>query len=262
MLNANDVSTPMSPSNVPVLLDGTSLTDAIEYRSVVGALQYLSLTRPDIAFTINKLSQFMHRPTTEHWSATKRLLRYLHGTIMHGLHLRKDSPLSLHAFSDANWVDNVDDRSTSAYVIFMGSNAISWSSKKQRSVARSSTEAEYQAVASTAAKLAWIQSLVHELGVTTNTSPTIYCDNVGTTYLCVNPVFYSRMKHIAIDFHFVRDKVQRDQLHVSHVTSNDQLADTLTKPLSRQRLHDLRTKIGILSRNSIMRGHNKESQQE
>ena len=115
-------------------------------------------------------------------------------------------------------------------------------------------------VASTAAKLTWIQSLLHELGVIPMATPTIYCDNVGTIYPCVNLVFHSRMKHIAIDFHFVRDKVQNGQLWVSHVNSKDQLADTLTNSLSRQRLQDLRVKIGVLSGNFILRGHIRESQ--
>ena len=260
MSHAKDVTSPMSPNQVPFLHDGTSLTNATTYRSIVGGLQYLSLTRPDVAFAVNKLSQFMHCPMTGHWSAVKRLLRYLHGTLNHGLYFRKSSPLSLHAFSDADWAGNIDDRtSTSAYVVFLGSNAISWSSKKQKSVARSSTEAEYRVVASTTSEIAWIQSLLQELAISPTSTPTIYCDNVGTTYLCANPVFHSRMKHIAIDFHFVREKVQNGSLRVSHVSSNDQLADALTKPLPHLRLNGLRIKIGVHSLNSILRGHNRES---
>ncbi|KAL6350161.1 hypothetical protein AAG906_004100 [Vitis piasezkii] len=141
------------------------LKDPTEYRTIVGSLQYLLITRPDIAFAVNKLSQYMHQPTIEHWILVKRLLRYLCGSSSDGIQLYHDSslslhafidagPLSLHAFSDSDYVGNKDDfTSTSAYVVYIGRNPISWSSKKQRIVARSSTEAEYRSVAATAAEL-------------------------------------------------------------------------------------------------------------
>lgn len=144
MLGAKEASTPMSNSAALSLHNASSSTDAAEYRSIVGALQYLSHTRPDICFAINKLSQFMHRPTETHLTAVKRVLRYLKQTIHHGLLLRRGQSLSLTAFSDFDWAGNVDDRSsTSAYITYLGGCPISWSSKKQRTVARSSTEAEY-----------------------------------------------------------------------------------------------------------------------
>jgi hypothetical protein len=143
MEGAQKVGTPLTTTSSLVLKDGSPPANATKYRSVIGALQYLNLTRPDISFTVNKLSQFMHCPTKSHWIATKCLLRYLKGTIFHDLHLRRHRNPSLHALSDADWAGNLDDRtSTTAYVIFLGNNPISWSSRKQRSVARSSTEAE------------------------------------------------------------------------------------------------------------------------
>ncbi|KAE8733511.1 Nucleotide-sugar transporter family protein isoform 1 [Hibiscus syriacus] len=224
------------------------------------SLQYLSLTRPDIAYVVNKLSQYMHRPTTEHWNAVKRLLRYLCGTIDHGIMLHCQSPLALHAYSDADWAINKDDfTSTSAYIVYIGRNSISWSSKKQRTVARSSTKAEYRSVASTAAEVRLITSLLSELGFSSSQQPVIYCDNVGATNLCSNPVFHYRMKHVALDFHFIREQVQDGILRVTHVSSMDQLADALTKPLPRTRFHDLLNKIGLTSRCSNLRGHNRES---
>ncbi|KAK0573554.1 hypothetical protein LWI29_009785 [Acer saccharum] len=259
MLDSKPVTTPLPTDRELKLLDGTSLTDVTEFRQVIGALQYLSFTRPDIAFAVNKLAQFMHHPTTGHWAIAKRLLRYLHGTISHGLVVRRDSPLLLHAFSDADWAGNQDDRtSTSAYVVFLGSNAISWCSRKQRSVARSSTEAEYRAVATTASEVIWLTSLLRELMIPMAGPPTIYCDNIGATYLCSNPVFHSRMKHIAIDFHFVREKVQSNQLRISHVSSADQLADSLTKPLSRTRFCLLRSKISVSEMPTVLWGRVKE----
>ena len=173
--------------------------------------------------------------------------------------VRRDSPVLLHAFSDADWAGNQDDRtSTSAYVVFLGSNAISWCSRKQRSVARSSTEAEYRVVATTASEVIWLTSLLRELMIPMAGPPTIYCDNIGATYLCSNPIFHSRMKHIAIDFHFVREKVQSNQLCISHVSSADQLADSLTKPLSRTRFCLLRSKISVSEMPTVLRGRVKD----
>ena len=246
MFNAKPVSTPMSPTPKLSLFSGTVLDDATEYRTVLCSLQYLAFTRPDIAFAVNRLSQFMHRPTDVHWQAVKRVLRYLVGTLSHGIFLRSDNPLSVHAFSDADWGGDTDGYvSTNAYVIYLGGSPISWSSKKQRGVARSSTEAEYRAVANTASELRWICSLLSELGVKLPTAPVIYCDNVGATYLCANPVFHSRMKHIALDYHFVRGYIHSGALRVSHVSTKDQLADALTKPLSRTRFIEINNKIGV-----------------
>ncbi|CAL2268722.1 unnamed protein product [Prunus armeniaca] len=255
MEGAKDVSTPLSTTTTLVLNDGATPTDATLFRSLISGLQYLSLTRPDIAFAVNKLSQFMYWPSELHWTALKCLLRYLKGTIYHGLHLHRNTTLSLslHAFSDADWAGNPDDRtSTTAYTIFLGGNLISWSSRKQHFVARSSTEAEYRAVACTAAELSWLQNLLHELGVLLPSPPVIACDNIGATFLCANPVLHSHMKHIAIDLHFVRDLVTQDLFKVAHVSTIDQLADVLTKPLSRQHFHLLRSKIGVTDGGSIL----------
>ena len=184
MTTANPVSSPMMPTDRLQLTSGSALQDGLEYRMVVGSLQYLHFTRPDVSFAVNKRSQFMHRPTYVHWQAAKRVLRNLAGTRDRGILLRSNTTLSLHAFSDADWAGNRDDyTSTSAYIVYLGSNPVVWSSKKQKTVARSSTEAEYRSVAATAAEIQWIVSLVRELGVQSNT-PVIYCDNVGATYLC------------------------------------------------------------------------------
>ena len=256
MQDAKTVLTPIPTSPTLMLNSGSSLFDPTEYRQVVGSLQYLLITRPDIAFAVNKLSQYMHCPTTEHWSFVKRLLRYLVGTIDDGLQLYKDFNISLHAFSDslqafsdADWAGDKDTFcSTNAYVVYLGKNPISWSSKKQRTVARSSTEAEYLSVANTRAELNFICYLLNDLGISLPSCPVIYCDNIGATQLCSNPIFHSRMKHVAIDFHFIWDQVQNGALRVAHVSSEDQLADALTKPLPRQRFLQLKHKIGLHSR--------------
>lgn len=171
--------------------------------------------KPDIALSVNKLAQFMQRPIATHLATLKRLLRYLKGTIFHGLMLQTPTSSSLIAYSDADCAENKDDfTSTSAHLVYYGSSLISWKSSKQRAIARSSTEAEYRALANSTTELSWVQSLLTELGVTTSTAPSLFCDNLSATYLTHNPVYHSRMKHISIDIHFVRDLVQQGKLKV------------------------------------------------
>ena len=246
MTNAKPVTTPMATTPKLTLTSGTKLSDPSKYRQLLGSLQYLQFTRLDIAFAVNRLSQFMHQPTEDHWQAAKRILQYLAGTVTHGIYFSKNNKLLLHAYSDADWAGDSDDYvSTNSYIVYLGKHPISWTAKKHNGVARSSTEAEYRAVANTAAELTWICNILTELGISIPCPPVVFCDNVGATFLCANPVFHSRMKQIAIDYHFVRGQVQRGALRVTHVNTRDQYADALTKPLSRARFLKLRDKIGV-----------------
>jgi hypothetical protein len=255
MSGAKSTTTPLCMTTPLKLNDGSAPADSKMFRTMVGALQYITLTRPDLSFAINKLSQFMHQPTQVHLQQLKRVLRYLKFTINHSLKLTKPTHLKLQAFTDADWGGNYDDKtSTSAYIIYFGGNPVSWLSKRQKTVARSSTEAEYRSAANTSAEIMWLSNLLGELGVPSQI-PTLVCDNIGTTYLCSNPVFHSRMKHIALDYHFVRQQVQNGKLIVSHISTKDQLADILTKPLHRTRFSLLRDKIGVIDGDPNLRRH-------
>lgn len=257
MEGAKPSPTPLSSTAVLQLHDGTSSTDATEFRRIIGGLQYLNLTRPDLSYCINKLSQFMHKPTSLHLQHLKRILRYIKLTINHGLMLHKTAANNLLAYSDADWGGNNDDRtSTSAYIIFFGGNPISWLSRKQRTVARSSTEAEYRAVATATTEIMWLQNLLHELRIPIHDPPRLLCDNVGAIYLCSNPVLHSRMKYISLDYNFVREQVQTNKLIVTHVSTKDQLADLLTKPLPTTKFTELMSKIKVVDGTFILRGRN------
>ncbi|XP_035539541.1 uncharacterized mitochondrial protein AtMg00810-like [Juglans regia] len=247
MLSANGVTSPMSASTRLSIHDSPTFPDPTLYRSIVGSLQYLSLTRPDIAFSVNKICQFMHNPKHSHWQAVKRLLRYLKQTLNFGILLQKSSSLQIQAFSDADWAGCPDDRrSTGGFCIFLGSNLVSWSSRKQRTVAHSSTEAEYKALANTTAEVLWLQSLLKELHIFLPKAPILWCDNLGATYLSVNPILHSRTKHMEIDFHFVRDRVAAKTIQVAFLPSKDQLADIFTKPIVSTRFSSMRTSLTVV----------------
>ncbi|CAM8884320.1 unnamed protein product [Rhodiola kirilowii] len=249
MENCKSTTTPLSVTeklsrDVGCPLDSN---DALKYRSMVGGLQYLTLTRPDISFAVNKVCQYLSNPTDVHWEAVKRILRYVKGTLDTGLKFRKSSLTRLSIFTDADWAGCLDDRrSTGGYAIFLGPNLISWSAKKQPTVSRSSTEAEYKALANGTAEVIWALSILNELGVEQKQPPILWCDNLGATYLTANPVFHARTKHIEIDFHFVREMVARGALDVRFISTDDQLADIFTKPATRQTLDRFRNNLNLV----------------
>jgi histone deacetylase 1/2 len=234
MVDCKPVNTPLSTSEKLSLYEGTPLgaQDTTRYRSIVGALQYLTLTRPDISFAVNKVCQFLHAPTTVHWEAVKRILRYIKQCTGLGLKIHRSAFTLVSAFSDADWAGCVDDRkSTGGFAVFLGTNLVSWGARKQSIVSGSSTEAEYKAIANATAEVMWIQTLLHEIGVKSPNAAKLWCDNLGATYLSSNPVFHARTKHIEVDYHFVRDRVKQKRFEIDFVSSKDQVADGFTKAL-------------------------------
>ncbi|RVX02312.1 Retrovirus-related Pol polyprotein from transposon RE1 [Vitis vinifera] len=224
--------------------DGVSLSDPSEYRRTVGALQYVTLTRPDIAFAVNKDCQFMAKPSDVHWMAVKRILRYLKGTIHLGLHFQPAASMELQGYSDADWASCPDDRrSTSGYCVFLGSNLIFWSSSKQRLVSKSSAESNTEGWSPS--RLSWCGFIpIQELCLPTS-PPILWCDNQSAAHLAANPVFHSRSKHIELDLHFIRENVLRQELQICYVPSGDQLADIFTKHLPITQFCNLRSKLTV-----------------
>ncbi|CAL8091495.1 unnamed protein product [Prunus armeniaca] len=231
MSSCRPYSTPSKPLTQVLQYEGTLLSDPSLYRSVVGALQYLTFTKLDLSYAVNSVCQYMTAPTDLHWLLVKRILRYIQGTLDHGLKF-SCGPWQLHAFSYADWARDVNTRrSTTGFVVFLGTNPISWQSKKQTSMARSSTEAKYQSLAHTSADIAWIRQVLQDLKVRLPQQPVLHCDNLSTIALSSNPVYHSRIKHLDIDFHFVKERVQRGDLIVQYIPTEEQVADVFTKGL-------------------------------
>jgi hypothetical protein len=156
------------------------------------------------------------------------------------------SSLLVSGFSDADWVGCIDDRrSTGGFAIFLGSNLVSWNARKQATVSRSSTEAEYKALANATAEIMWIQILLLEIGVQAPRTAKLWCDNTGAKYLSANPVFHARTKHIEVDYHFVRERVAKRLLDIEYVSTRDQVADGFTKPLTVRQLEIFKGNLNL-----------------
>lgn len=190
----------MCPSMKLSLNSGVPLANPMMYLSVIGALQWLTMTRPDISFALNRLSQFLKSPTTDHWMACKRILRYLSSSPTKALTFASGSLLDLQAFSDADWAGCLDDRkSTSGYVVYLGGNLLSWSSKKQNVIAQFSTKSEYRSLAHAASELIWIQSILTELELPVSTCPVF--DRLALAY--VSGSFFSQISPLSVYFSVV-----------------------------------------------------------
>lgn len=207
MTSCKPVATPID-SKGKLAADGAPVDDTASYRSLAGALMYLTMTRPNLAFTVQQAYLHMHNPRAPHLAQLKRILCYVRGTSTHGLHLHASSNLDVTAYSDADWAGCPDTRrSTSGFCVFLRDSLVSWSSKRQPTVSRSSAEAKYRAVANAAAECIWLRQLLGELHCTLSKATVAYCDNVSAVYMSVNPVHHKRTKHIKLDIHFVRERV-------------------------------------------------------
>jgi hypothetical protein len=190
-----------------------------------------------------------------HWNSVKRVLRYLRGTTDLGLHIKFSTRLALTGYSDADWASSPDDRkSIGGYCVYFGDTLVSWSSKKQGAVSRSSTESEYRALAHVAAEIAWIQALLDEMEFPLQSIAITWCENMSAKSLASNPVYHARTKHIELDVHYVRDAVLQNKLKVHYVPSSDQIANCMTKSLCSSTFQMFRGKLGVSTLPSRLRG--------
>ncbi|XP_019086837.1 PREDICTED: uncharacterized protein LOC109127060 [Camelina sativa] len=225
---------------------GEILSDASYYRRFIGKLVYLTVTRPDICFAVNKLSQYLQTPRKPHLDVAYRILAYLKNDPGQGLFYSANSTLSLRAFADANWGNCPEtSRSISGICVFLGDSLISWRSKKQDVVSQSSAEAEYRSMAKATCELLWINSLLEDLQVRLIDPIVMYCDNEAALHIAKNSVFHERTKHIERDCHVVRERVASGFMKVLHIGTEHQLADMLTKALTEKQFLYLLSKMGL-----------------
>jgi hypothetical protein len=249
LLGCNPAQAPMESRLKLNKNSTTPMTDATEYRRVIGGLRYLLHTRPDLAFVVGYLSRFMEQPHEEHVVAVKRILRYVAGTRGCGLHYarkEKDCALKLTGYSDADMADDIDTRkSTTGVIYFLGNSPITWQSSKQKVVALSSCEAQYIATATVACQAIWLARLLNDIIGEKIAAPDLKVDNMSAIALTKNPVFHDRSKHIAIRYHYIRECVDGGTIIISYTPTTSQPADILTKVLGRVRFQELCILIGV-----------------
>ena len=218
------------------------------YQQAIGCLTYVSTaTRPDIAAAVGLLSQYMADPSNDHWLGIKRLLRYIKGTLMYGLKfVAHENDDDLLGYADANWAGDVDTRrSTSGYIFKIADGVVSWRSKKQSTVAKSTTEAEYVALSQATQEAIWLRRLLSDLGCKADGPTLIKEDNQGAIEIARNPKFHNRTKHIDTTFHFIRERIASKDIKVEYCSTHDMIADIMTKSLPKDRFEKLRSLLNV-----------------
>ena len=234
-IGSKPISTPSDPSMKFHHDTSKPYDDISAYRRLTGRLLYLNNTRSDITFTTQQLSQFLSNPIVAHHNVALRVLRYLKSCPGKGLFFPRNSSLALQGFSDADWAGCLDTRKfVTGQCFFLGHSLISWRIKKQTNVSRSSSEAEYKALGSATCQLQWILYLLLDLHITCSKLPVLYCDNQSALHIAANPIFHERTKHLEIDCHLVREKLQDGVMKLLPVSSQDQIADFFKKTSSSQ----------------------------
>jgi len=236
--------------------EGDLMEDTIMYKRIVGNLIYMTITRPYLNYAIGMVSQFMQTPQKPHLNVVRRILRYIKHTLQCGIFYEAKSQLQVHGYTDVDWVGNVSDRrSTSGFMFSFRSGAVNWNSKKQPTIALSSTEAEYRNATIAACEVVWLQKLLSDLGQLVDAPIVIYCDNTSSILLVNNPVYHARIKHIEVHYHFIREKVIAKEIDFIHVSIKDQVADIFTKALGTDKLKKVQQMLGVLEVDLSLRGN-------
>ncbi|KAH7436984.1 hypothetical protein KP509_05G049600 [Ceratopteris richardii] len=244
MENCKSSTTPLEVNHKLSRYGGEDFKDMKKYQSLVGSLIYATLTRPDLSYAVGVLSQFMHCPKQTHWVGAQRVLRYIKGTLNEGLFYGSTYDTRLKVFSDVDWAGNSNDRRSTHGLCYIGDKLISWCSKKQHTVALSSTKVEYKGMVESAKEVIWLTTLLKILGIN-HSVPIISGDNMSSLYLAANLVFHARTKHIDIQYHFFREKVLDKEIEVMYTPTKEQVTDMLTKSLDGPKLQRFKEMAGI-----------------
>ncbi|WVZ89349.1 hypothetical protein U9M48_035769 [Paspalum notatum var. saurae] len=250
LTDCNPTLTPMEERLKLSRNSTTEEVDATQYRRLVGSLRYLVHTRPDLAFSVSYVSRFMQRPMTEHQQAVKRIIRYVAGTLDHGLYYPRcpgEAHLVGYSDSDSDHGGDIDtSKSTSGILFFLGKCLVSWQSVKQQVVALSSCEAEYIAASTASTQALWLARLLSDLLGRDTEAVELWVDSKLALALAKNPVFHERSKHIRVRYHFIRDCWEEGSIKARYINTKYQLADLLTKPLGRIKFLELRSRTGMV----------------
>ncbi|GJR03459.1 ribonuclease H-like domain-containing protein [Tanacetum coccineum] len=245
MRNCNPCQNPVNTDS-KLGPDDDPISDPTSYRSLAGALKYLTFTRTDLSYIVRQVCLYIYDHREPHFSALKHIIWYVRGTLEYGLQLHVSNTAQLTTYTDVDWVGcSVTSRFTSGYCVFLGDNLLSWSAKRQAILSRSSVEAEYRGVANVVAETTWLRNLLYDLQAPIFTATLVYYDNVGISYFSNNPIQHQHTKHIDLDIHFVRDFMAKGLVHVMHVLSHYQYADIFTKGLPSALFQDFRFSLNV-----------------
>jgi len=255
MTGCKPISIPLEQNVKLSANEGNLVEDTTMYRRIVGSLIYMTITRPDLSYAVGVVSQFMQTPQKPHLDAVGRILRYIKHTMQCGIFYETKSQLQVHGYTDVNWASNVSDRiSTNGFMFFFGSGVVSWSSKKQPTVALLSMEVEYRGATIATCEIVWLQKLLSDLGQLVDVPIVIYCDNISSILLANNPIYHARKKHIEVHYHFIREKVLAKEIDLIHVSIEDQIANIFTRALGTDKLKRFRKMLGVLEVDLSLRG--------
>lgn len=250
MQNFNSVGNPIVPGQKVSRDEVGVKVDSTLYKQIVGSLMYLTATRPDLMFVVSLISRFMANPTELHFAVAKRIMRYVKGTLELGVWYQRGGNDELVGYTDSDYAGDVDDsKSTSGYVFLMSGGAVAWSSRKQPIVTLSSTEAEYVAAATCACQTIWMRRILEEIGHKQDDQMVLLCDNTSTIKLSKNAVMHGKSKHIRVHYHFLRDLTKEGVVKLEYCSTEEQLADILTKPLKMASFQRIREAFGMRAMN-------------
>ena len=245
-LAAKPIKSPMEQHTKLPNYHGDLLIDPSQYRRLVGKLLYLTLTRSDIAYSVHQLSQFLAQPRQPHLQVANRILKYLKGIPGQGLFFSTNSDLHLKGYCDVDWARCPDTRrSIAGFCEFLGDSLIAQKSKKQHTVSRSSAKSKYRSMVAIVSEFVWLKGLLKDLSINHDHPILLYYDSKATIHIATNPIYHERTKHIELNYHFVRQKMQDGLVKTFHVSTKHQLADLLTKPLGHQQFSNLLCKMGM-----------------
>ena len=248
LLASKPASTPMEPFAKFSNSIGQSVLNVSQYKRLIGKLLYLTLTRPDICYSMHKLSQFLSSPKVPHLQAAYRIIKYLKKTPGQGLFLSANSSLQLKAYCDTNWAACINTRRfVSGFCVFLGDSLISWKCKKQQVVSRSLAESKYRVMATVTSEIVWLVVLFKTFGVHHTQVAYLYCDSEATLYIVANPVYHERTKHVEVDCHFIRQKIQAGVIKTFHIPTKHQIADCFTKAQGQRQFFYLLSKMNLIN---------------